>query len=48
VPLQKLIPVYPRKESVIPFEQNRVFEKNQLPHLLIGDFDFGIQGTVDT
>jgi hypothetical protein len=26
VPVQKLIPIYSRKESVIPFGQNRVFE----------------------
>src|SRR5208283_5402948 len=26
VPVQKLIPIYSRKEGVIPFGQNRVFE----------------------
>jgi DNA-binding transcriptional LysR family regulator len=40
-PAQKLIPIYSRQERVIPFGQNRVFEKIQPTHLLIGDFDFG-------
>ena len=39
--MQKLIPVQPRKESVIPVGQSRVFEKVQFGHLDIGNFDFG-------
>jgi hypothetical protein len=51
-PVQTLIPIYSGEESVIPIWQGRVFDKVELAHLLIGDFDFGgivlgAQGAVD-
>ena len=51
-PVQKLIPICLRKESVIPLRQNGVFEKVQVGHLVIGDLDFGgvvfrAQGALD-
>ncbi len=38
-PVQKLIPICPRKESVVPLRQSWVFEKIELGHHGIGDFD---------
>ena len=38
-PVQKLIPIYPRKESVVPFGQDRMLQQVQGMHLLIGDLN---------
>ena len=50
--MQKLIPICPRKESVVPLRQSWVFEKVELGHHGIGDFDLSgvvlrIQGAFD-
>lgn len=50
--MQKLIPICPGKESVIPLRQNGVFQEVELSHLIIGDLRLGgvvfrVQGALD-
>ena len=40
-PVQKLIPIYSRKQRVVPLGQDWVFEQVQIAHLVIGDFRAG-------
>ena len=40
-PMQKLIPICPRKKCVIPLGQSWVLEIVQAVHLLVGDFNVG-------
>ena len=39
--VQKLIPVQPGEEGVVPIGQRQVFEEVELGHLSVGDFEFG-------
>jgi hypothetical protein len=40
-PVQKLVRVLARQESVIPLWQDAVFPQTKLAHLFVGDFDTG-------